>query len=55
MRGLLIDAHYGLQAGDAVRTDLSERSERSGRRHEAAKRALDRAYTAWEEASENGG
>ncbi len=30
VRGLLIDAHYGLQAGDAVRTDLSERSERSG-------------------------
>jgi hypothetical protein len=30
VRGLLIDAHYGLQAGDAVRTDLSERSERAG-------------------------
>jgi hypothetical protein len=30
VRALLIDAHYGLQAGDAVRTDLSERSERSG-------------------------
>jgi hypothetical protein len=30
VRALLIDAHYGLAAGDAVRTDLSERSERSG-------------------------
>jgi hypothetical protein len=30
VRGLLIDAHYGLRAGDAVRTDLSERSERAG-------------------------
>jgi hypothetical protein len=30
VRGLLIDAHYGLQAGNAVRTDLSERSERAG-------------------------
>jgi hypothetical protein len=30
VRGLLIDAHYGLRAGNAVRTDLSERSERSG-------------------------
>ena len=30
VRALLIDAHYGLQAGDAVRTDLSERSERAG-------------------------
>jgi hypothetical protein len=29
-RGLLIDAHYGLRAGDAVRTDLSEASERAG-------------------------
>ena len=27
VRGLLIDAHYGLQAGNAVRTDLSERAE----------------------------
>jgi hypothetical protein len=30
VRGLLIDAHYGLQVGKAVRTDLSERSERAG-------------------------
>ena len=30
VRGLLIDAHYGLQAGNAVRTDLSERSEQAG-------------------------
>ena len=30
VRGLLIDAHYGLRVGDDVRTDLSERSERSG-------------------------
>ena len=30
MRGLLIDAHYGLQVGNAVRTDLSERSEQAG-------------------------
>jgi hypothetical protein len=30
VRGLLIDAHYGLQVGQAVRTDLSERSERAG-------------------------
>jgi hypothetical protein len=30
VRGLLIDAHYGLQVGNAVRTDLSERSERAG-------------------------
>jgi hypothetical protein len=30
VRGLLIDAHYGLRAGDAVRTDLSEASERAG-------------------------
>jgi hypothetical protein len=30
VRGLLIDAHYGLRAGNAVRTDLSERSERAG-------------------------
>jgi hypothetical protein len=30
VRGLLIDAHYGLQAGDAVRTDLSERAEQAG-------------------------
>jgi hypothetical protein len=30
VRGLLIDAHYGLQAGNAVRTDLSEASERAG-------------------------
>jgi hypothetical protein len=29
-RGLLIDAHYGLRVGGAVRTDLSERSERAG-------------------------
>jgi Short repeat of unknown function (DUF308) len=30
VRALLIDAHYGLRAGDAVRTDLSETSERAG-------------------------
>jgi hypothetical protein len=30
VRALLIDAHYGLRAGDAVRTDLSEASERAG-------------------------
>jgi hypothetical protein len=30
VRGLLIDAHYGLRVGDAVRTDLSEASERAG-------------------------
>jgi hypothetical protein len=30
VRGLLIDAHYGLQVGNAVRTDLSERSEQAG-------------------------
>jgi hypothetical protein len=30
VRGLLIDAHYGLQVGNAVRTDLSERAERAG-------------------------
>lgn len=30
VRGLLIDAHYGLQVGKAVRTDLSERSEQAG-------------------------
>lgn len=30
VRGLLIDAHYGLRAGNAVRTDLSEASERAG-------------------------
>ena len=30
VRALLIDAHYGLRAGNAVRTDLSERSERAG-------------------------
>jgi uncharacterized membrane protein HdeD (DUF308 family) len=29
-RALLIDAHYGVRAGDDVRTDLSERSERAG-------------------------
>ncbi|HWM07928.1 MAG TPA: hypothetical protein VNO82_01240 [Solirubrobacteraceae bacterium] len=29
VRGLLIDAHYGLRVGDDVRTDLSERSERA--------------------------
>ncbi len=30
VRGLLIDAHYGLRAGNAVRTDLSERAEEAG-------------------------
>jgi hypothetical protein len=30
VRGLLIDAHYGLRVGNDVRTDLSERSERAG-------------------------
>jgi hypothetical protein len=29
VRGLLIDAHYGLQVGKAVRTDLSERAEQA--------------------------
>ncbi len=30
VRALLIDAHYGLQAGKDVRTDLSQRAERAG-------------------------
>jgi ATP-binding cassette, subfamily F, member 3 len=51
------------QALDELESELAdpshwstpERSERSSRRHEEARRALDRAYADWERASEEGG
>ena len=43
------------ELADPARWSTPQRSEESGRRHERARRELDRAYAAWEEASEDGG
>jgi ATP-binding cassette subfamily F protein uup len=43
------------ELADPARWSTPQRSDESGRRHERARRELDRAYAAWEEASEDGG
>ncbi len=43
------------ELADPARWSTPQRSEESGRRHERARLELDRAYAAWEEASEDGG
>jgi ATP-binding cassette subfamily F protein 3 len=43
------------ELADPARWSTPQRSDESGRRHERARRELDQAYAAWEEASEDGG